>query len=347
MLIRWPAILAAAWFGAGSALAQGVGSHVLLEPPAGRVLDGWGQISGQWFWDDPAAAGDEADLDGYIKAVGADHAPAMISFYIAPVDKQVTGFLRKYPAFVEHHPFFIAQIGLYFLDKQLQEDVAAGVTDPQLRRLFGCIKAAGRPVLLRIGHEFNQHEEAYDTILYIPAFRRVAQLAHEIAPGLIATVWAAEPAGFADRNFMDWYPGDAFVDWWGLSLFFQEHMTSPLTKAFMAAAAAKHRPVLIGESSPWFHGDKARPVRGAASLTEAKSWYRAMFAFIAAHAQVKAVSFIVVDWQRWNPIFSHVPGGFPDARLTLWPELGPWFAKQIAASRFIHFAEAQDMLKQR
>jgi len=339
-------VIRLAWLAAGAAAAMANAplKPAPLEPPAGRVLLGWGQISGQWFWDDPASAGDEADLDAYGQAVGTDHAPAMISFYVAPVDQQVTGFLQKYPAFVQRHPFFIAQVGLYFLDTKLQEDVAAGVADPQLRRLFGCIKASGRPVLLRIGHEFNQHGGAYDAMLYIPAFGRVAQLVHEIAPGLVATVWAAEPAGFADRNFMDWYPGDAFVDWWGLSLFFREHMTDPHTEAFMAAAAAKHRPVLIGESSPWFHGDKARPVRGAGSLAEAKGWYEAMFTFIAGHPQVKAVSFIVVDWQRWNPFFAQVPGGFPDTRLTAIPALAPWYAKRIAAPRFMHAADAQKVL---
>src|SRR5207247_1738600 len=95
------AILVAAMLGGNFAVAK-PGPRALLEPPAGRVLHGWGQISGQWAWDDPASAGDEADLNAYVAAVGAERAPAMISFYIAPVEKQVTGFLRKYPVFVAH-----------------------------------------------------------------------------------------------------------------------------------------------------------------------------------------------------------------------------------------------------
>src|SRR5439155_27375484 len=104
---------------------------------------------------------------------------AMLSFYIAPVEKQVTGFLRKYPVFVSHHGFFIAQIGLYFLDAELQSAVASGAADAELRRLFLALKSAGRPVLLRIGHEFNGHDAAYDPTLYVPAFRRVAKLARD------------------------------------------------------------------------------------------------------------------------------------------------------------------------
>src|SRR6185503_15987918 len=231
------------------------------------------------------------------------------------------------------HPWSIAQIGLYFLDPELQAAVASGAADPQLRRLFAGLHEAGRPVLLRIGHEFNGHDAAYDPTLYIPAFRRVAKLAREIAPGLIATVWAAEPAGFADRDFHDWDPGDQAVDWWGLSLFFQEHMSDPRTEAFMQDAARRHKPVLIGESSPWFHGDKSRPVRGANAEAEARNWYESLFAFIAAHPQVKAVSVIVVDWRRWNSFFSQVPGGFPDVRLAQWPALAPWYQEQMGAPR--------------
>ncbi len=330
-----------AWWLAGHAAAKGPAHTLaLLEPPAGRVLHGWGQISGQWDWDDPHAAGDEADLDAYQHALGPDHAPAMISFYVAPVEKQVTGFLTKYPAFVAGHPWFIAQLALYFLDPELQRAVASGGADPQLRRLFLGLKQAGRPVLLRIGAEFNGHEAAYDPALYIPAFRRVARLAREIAPGLIATVWAAEPVGFADRNYRDWDPGNEHVDWWGLSLFFREHLSDARTEAFLAEAARRHKPVLIGESSPWFHGDAAAPVRGARTDAEAKGWYAAMFGFIAAHPQVKGISFIVVDWTRWNTFFPHVPGGFPDVRFASRPGLGGWFGAQIGGRRFVHAPEA-------
>lgn len=310
-----------------------------LEPPAGRVLHGWGQISGQWTWDDPASAGDEADLAAYEAAV-APHHPAMISFYVAPVENQVTGFLRKYPVVVRGRPFFVAQIGLYFLDRPLQEAVASGAADGELRRLFAGLKSVGRPVLLRIGHEFNGEDAEYDPALYVPAFRRVAALAREVAPGLVATVWAAESAGLANRDAMDWYPGDAWVDWWGQSLFFQEHVTAPATVAFVRAAVEHRKPFLIGECSPWFRGDRANPVRGARSVDEAWGWYESLFAFIEAHTHVKAVSLIVVDWTRWRPIFPSVPGGFPDTRLSVWPGLRDRVRTRLADPRWLHAAEA-------
>ncbi|MEK7474739.1 MAG: hypothetical protein AAB152_03800 [Candidatus Coatesbacteria bacterium] len=312
----------------------------LLEPPFGRVLHGWGQLSSWWNQDDPAAVNDLTDLDTYISAVMPNQ-PALISFYLAPLENQVSAFLPKYAAFVKERPFFIAQIGLYFLDQPLQGQVASGEADAQLRRLFEGLKAAGRPVLLRIGHEFNQHEAPYDPKLYVQAFRRVATLAREVAPGLIATVWHAEPAGFADRDYHDWDPGDEYVDWWGLSLFFTEHMTATRTMDFLNDAAIRRKPALIAECSPWFHGDTAAPVRGPESLEEARSWYDALFKLTAAHPQIKGLSIIVVDWSRWNLKFSQIPGGLPDVRFDRWASLKEYYARTIADPRFIHSQEAR------
>jgi hypothetical protein len=318
---------------------RGIDFGALLEPPAGRVLHGWGQISGYWTWDDPASARDLDDLDAYVKAA-SPLAPAMISFYLAPVESQVAGFLRKYKVFVESHPFFVTQIGFYFLDDFLQKQVASGEADTQMRILFEGLRDAGRPVLLRAGHEFNNHWSPYDPALYVKGFRRVADLARRVAPKTIATVWHAEPTGFADRNYLDWYPGDEYVDWWGLSLFYQEHMTDKRTVQFMNDAARHRKPVLIGECSPWFHGAESGTVRGPRGVEEAKGWYDKLFGFVRAYPHVKAVSVIVVDWTRWNPHFRQIPGGLPNVRFDSMPGLADFYGKLIGSEAFVHSEEA-------
>jgi len=318
----------------------GVVRTALLEPAAGRVYHGWGQVSGYWNWDDAVAVHDLVDLDTYVEAVSPNN-PSLISFYVAPVENQVTGFLAKYPAFARERPFFITQLALYFMDEPLHRQVASGEADAQLRRLFEGLKAVGRPVLLRIGYEFNQHDGPYNTDLYQAAFRRVAKLAREVAPGLIATVWHAEPQGFRDRDFHAWDPGDEYVDWWGLSLFFPEYFTDRHVLAFLAEAERRRKPVLIAECSPWFHGGKDAPVRGPESLEEARSWYDALFKLTAAHPQIKGLSIIVVDWTRWNPKFKQIPGGLPDVRFDRWASLKEYYARSIADPRFIHSLEAR------
>lgn len=304
------------------------------------MLHGWGQFSGQWDWDAPESARDEADLNEYRRAVGPKREPALISFYVAPIEAQVPGFLRKYAAFVKRRPFFVCSLALYYLDAPLHAQVESGAADPWLRTLFRGLKAAGRPVLLRPGYEFNQHDNPYDKTLYRSSFRRVARIAREEAPGLIATVWHAEPVGFADADFREWDPGDDAADWWGISLFFRETMTSTGTAAFMEEAARRGKPVLVAEASPWFHGDAERPVRGPESFEEAKRWYEGLFLFALRHPNVKALSPIVVDWSRWNSVFPQIPGGLPDIRLDAHRCLADWYVRRIAAPRFLHAAEA-------
>jgi len=346
LLIRphWWLAVALATAMAGCAAGPGAdrpgpGQRALLEPPAGRVLHGWGQISSWWLQGDPAAAGDPADLDAYAAAV-APHQPALISFYLAPIEGHVTAFLARYREFLRDRPYFIPQIALYFQDESLHHQVLVGDADAQMRRLFEGIKAAGRPVLLRPGYEFNQHGNAYDPGPYPAAFQRVVRLAREVAPGLIATVWHAEPEGFRDRDFHAWDPGDDYVDWWGLSIFFPEYFTDPHVLSFLSEAGRRGKPVLIAECSPWFHGDASAPVRGAASAAEAIGWCDALFKLAAEHPQIKGLSVIVVDWRRLNAKFSQIPGGLPNARLDVWPGLREHYTQAIADRRFIHSEEA-------
>lgn len=310
-----------------------------LEPPAGRILHGWGQMSSFWFQGDPAGAGDPDDLAEYRKLV-APNQPALISFYVAPVEAQVGPFLMRLKGFMKGQPYFIPQIALYFLDAPLHEAVATGTADPLMRRLFEGLRDLKRPVLLRPGYEFNGVDAGYDPKLYATAFRRAATLAREVLGRRVATVWHAEPGGFAQGDCRRWDPGDAYADWWGLSLFYREHMTDPRTLAFLAEAATRRKPVLIAESSAWFHGPRTAPVRGAASEAEALAWHAALFDLIRTHPQIKGVNLIAVDWRRMSTKWPHIPGGLPDVRLTRWAGLAARHRKIISASAFIHSANA-------
>ncbi|NYH00370.1 hypothetical protein BJ979_002995 [Schumannella luteola] len=112
------------------------------------------------------------------------------------------------------------------------------------------INAEGVPVIVRFAHEMNGSWYAWgqQPELYIETFRRVAQAVHERAP-LSSMMWApnygggypftggqfaAEPgtADFADLDtdgdgaltmaddsYAPYYPGDAAVDWVGISLY--------------------------------------------------------------------------------------------------------------------------------
>lgn len=139
-----------------------------FEPPAGRVIHGWGQFSSEWLKSAREGEGDTADLDTYIGDVNPS-APAICSFYVAP--ELVRQFLRGFRYAVKMQGFFFAQVGLYF--RGSEADLAAGKRDQQLRVLARTFRDFKQPVLLRIGYEFNNPWALYRPADYVVALRRV------------------------------------------------------------------------------------------------------------------------------------------------------------------------------
>lgn len=305
-----------------------------LEPPAGRVLHGWGQFSSAWAKGEPEGSGDGGDLVAYERAT-APYRPAMLSFYTAP-DGQITpAFIERYKRTVGSRGRFVAQIGLYF--QSFQGEVANGDRDPELVLLADGLREARNPVLLRIGYEFNNPWVPYDPSRYIQAFRKIVGRLREVKASNVATVWNATAVGFDGANCMRWYPGDDVVDWWSVDLFRMEDFERPGLASFLDAARAHRKPVLIGEASPVFAASNRSRVRGPASQDEALAWYRKLIDLIRRRPEIKAVSLIAVDWRRLK---STAPGpGWPDTRLARWPKAAALWRQAVADRRFIQAEE--------
>src|SRR5579871_2241292 len=122
------AMLALALIAAASSPAP-VFFEAALEPPAGRVVSGWGQFSRGWDLGDARGERDAEDLAAFEKAVGP-HAPAMISFDALPDFTVVSGFLNHYREFAATHGFFVAQVAIGF--RGVEHDVSIGMRDPDL-----------------------------------------------------------------------------------------------------------------------------------------------------------------------------------------------------------------------
>ncbi len=74
------------------------------------------------------------------------------------------------------------------------------------------------PIFLRIGAEVNIWQSEADENLYIQAFRKIASAARAISPN-IATVYSVVHSSEWSRDFDDYYPGDEYVDWIGISAY--------------------------------------------------------------------------------------------------------------------------------
>ncbi|MWC30189.1 glycoside hydrolase family 26 protein [Paenibacillus sp. MMS18-CY102] len=81
------------------------------------------------------------------------------------------------------------------------------------------IADAGIPIFVRFANEMNGDWVPWNgnPKLYIEKFRLVADAIHKAAPNNAVMVWA--PGQIPEYNIQDYYPGDAYVDWVGVSLY--------------------------------------------------------------------------------------------------------------------------------
>ena len=261
-----------------------------LEPKEG-VLHGAGQS-------------DESSFAAYTKAV-APARPMLSMSYVDLHDDIPTYFTRLHTELARYPDFIIPQIGLSLnageARKHYDSAVATGLEDAHLQQICDGIRSLDRPVFLRVGYEFNGSWNGYSPASYIAAFRHVAQSVRTCGLDNVALVWDwsagaeldAEEGGAsadeANRRYMAFYPGDAWVDWWGINIFGAANLWSKATATFLHDATQHRMPVMIGESTPKGH-----------SVTEGErlvsAWYRPYFGLIRSSPGVKAFCYINWDW---------------------------------------------------
>lgn len=309
---------------------------VNLEPPVGRVLNGWGQFSSEWALGAKDGEGDAADLASYERAM-SPNLPALLSFYTALDQKVMPQFVERYKSLVVKRGFFVSEVGINF--QTAQRDTSIGMRDPEIVMLMDTLRETHNPALLRIGYEFNNPWATYDPSLYIQAFRKVIDRLREAQLDNVATVWNATAAGFDGPSALRWYPGDNVVDWWGVNLFDLKDFDRPQLREFLDAARRHRKPVIICEASPVFQSGKPGQVRGPKSDAEAVAWFEKLAGLINDHQEIQAVALISVDWRR---IASILPGsGWPDARIQRWPKAAALWKKTLSKKRFINASEVQ------
>lgn len=106
-------------------------------------------------------------------------------------------------------------------------DITAGAHDPYLREQAARIGSVDGPVAVRFGHEMNAGWYPWGAGVngntptdYVDAYRHVHDLF--AAAGVDNVVWVWSPASLDTATAPDlepFYPGDAYVDWAGLSVY--------------------------------------------------------------------------------------------------------------------------------
>lgn len=228
--------------------------------------------------------------------------------------------------------------------------IGAGQWDHNIRRLAKFCKDYNEPVYLRIGYEFDgKWNHGYgNTTNYKNAYRRIVDIMRQEGANKVAFVWQSSTSPIDDKldghaeNIEDWWPGDSYVDWLGLSWFLLPD-EAPLVTGFYQTqktladeivnlARSKNKPVFISESSPQgydlnnltnshisyvWDGDAGTNTVNKSASTIWNEWFSPYLAYIHNNADViRGVTYINTHWDsqsKWQPPYPE--GYWGDARL--------------------------------
>lgn len=189
-----------------------------------------------------------------------------------------------------HREAVIPQIAvsLTYEGRPYEVEVTMGELDRQLDILCHGLRSLDRPVFLRIAYGFGSPSTGYRPEPYRHAWARIVETIR-LRYGLrhVAMVWCYA-ADSAIPHFMDYYPGERYVDWWALDVFDPRTFGRETTRSFLAAARQHGFPVMIGETAP----------RVAAIAPDSKVWeywFVPFFRFVRRNPGIKAFSYI--NWE--------------------------------------------------
>ena len=247
-----------------------------LEPQSG-ILHGAGQ--------DPDA------FANYWDVMDDDEKPVVFMHYeglnnIAPF--WATSLKERLLAYKDQ--MVIIQLGLELVG--ITGAIAAGEHDEDIDTWLDGVEELGIPVYARLGYEFNGLAwNGYQPNSYKAAFVYLTEKIRE-RDFEIATVWNYVPDPTQPSNFMAYYPGNEYVDWWSINFFDPSQIDNRLTEAFLDSAAVYNYPVLIGESTP-------KDVGVLDGQADWDAWFDPFFARIAQEPGIKMTGYINWNWAEF------------------------------------------------
>ncbi|HMN47224.1 MAG TPA: glycosyl hydrolase [Povalibacter sp.] len=251
--------------------------------------------------------------------------------------------------------------------------IGHGLHDDKIERLATFLRAAQRPVFLRIGYEFdgmwNQGYEVRAT--YIAAYRRIVDGLRARQANNVAFVWQASASPIDDvlehgkrEKLRDWYPGAAYVDWVGLSWFLRPKAQPGATRTrvpdqlelaqeVLEFARAAGKRVMIAESTPqgydlstltrsnispiWDGAPHADTVKRSADEIWAE-WYEPLLSFIDANrALIGAFAYINARWDD-QPMWAapYASGYWGDSRIQANPRIQELWLTEVRRAPWLH-----------
>ena len=307
--------------------------YAKFEPPDGRVYHcGQAEVRPQ------STSSITVDWDGlekYTKTSG--HRPIMIMHYIT-LDPFGYSLLKSSISEIAHQPHdYIAQIGLDFYShprekngqtrKDITREIAQGHYDERIREFAQLLLDMGIPIFLRPGFEFggNGYGQYASKIYWTDAWKRIYTIFKAEGVENVAFVWNTLDA----QDFMEYYPGDQYVDWWAVNIFNNEAAKDEFINTFITEAARHKKPVMIAESTPRYIGAG----QGKESWN---NWYKPYFELLSKYSHIKAFCYINASWDNYyDKTFNH------DCRIQINKYVTTHYKSVLSDPKFIHSGTAR------
>ena len=215
----------------------------------------------------------------------------------------------------------------------MEDVVARGEKDDNLALFCDILAQLDLPAFVRIGYEFEGNWNSYQPETYREAFGHIAQTMRQRQLNA-ATVWCSAGASAGTPSLaelMTYYPGDEWVDWWGIDTFEAAEMTSRATQRFCEVAGERGKPVMIGEATPRGSG----VLDGKASWD---AWFAPFFALIRRQPEIKLFSYINWNWAYWSDVLGFAWHDWGDCRIERNSAVASHYLAEMAAPLYEHRA---------
>jgi hypothetical protein len=186
--------------------------------------------------------------------------------------------------------------------------------DKKIQKLLEYVhKSKAKHIFLRVGYEFDNPDFDYDNpVVYKRAFRKLVDTCrrHQVCRHETAFVWHSWAAGITNYSLSDYYPGDDYVDWVGISLFQQFYSNDTGgsledVRPVLDFARQHNKPIMIAESTPFGGIDQLQDPWN--------EWFQPALNLIEEH-DIAMWSYINCDWNA-QPMWRGI--GFNNTRLAV------------------------------
>lgn len=273
-----------------------------------------------------------ANAVGVKPAITMDYLPLGIS--VGMIQSRFEKIKKNLPPGVK------LQIGIGFTGasifapkKDLCKDIIAGDYDRKFEEIGKQLSDLNTDCFVRLGLEFDLKMYGYIGSDYKLAYVHAANILREKCSRM-ALVWCS--AGGSGKRWNDTtqmsksYPGDEYVDWFGVDVFDAYEWPSKPMATFLEYAGVHQKPVMIGETTP-------RGVGVTLGKLSWEKWFVPMLETLNGNPIIKAVCYVNWDWKAENSArFNPGWGNWGDCRVEESPFIKDALAKELAGERWVH-----------